>query len=120
MRRSCRLAAHHFEALGTTCSLFAIGLPHDRLLEGEAWTRRLGRRLTRFSSDSELSVFNSSAGRWIEISQELEALLRESVHAFENSGGLVHVAGLALVIGNGGTRPLLGGWPAAPRGQLHT
>src|SRR5256885_13734143 len=118
MRRSGRLAAHHFEALGTSCSLFAVGLPHERLVEGEAWTRRLGGRLTRFSPDSELSAFNSSAGRWIEISQELEALLRESVRAFESSGGLVNVAVLPSMIGIGYTQPLSSGRPAATLTEL--
>src|SRR5256885_14968216 len=118
MRRSGRLAAHHFEALGTSCSLFAVGLPHERLLEGEAWTRMLGGRLTRFSPDSELSAFNSSAGRWIEISRELEALLRESVRAFETSGGLVNVAVLPSMIGIGYTQPLSSGRPAATVTEL--
>jgi FAD:protein FMN transferase len=119
MRRSSGLSAHQFEALGTSCSLFAVGLPHERLLEGEAWTRRLGGRLTRFSPDSELSAFNSSAGRWIEISQELEALLRESVRAFETSGGLVNVAVLPSMIGIGYTQPLSSGRPAATLTELH-
>jgi thiamine biosynthesis lipoprotein len=113
MRRSSHLAAHHFEALGTTCSLFAVGPLQHRLLEGEAWTRRMGARLTRFSTDSELSGFNASAGRWLDISPELEALLRESMHAFESSGGLVNVAVLPSMIGIGYTHPLSRGRPAA-------
>ena len=42
------IEAHHFEALGTNCSLFAVGLRPGRLLEGEFWVRRVGARLTRF------------------------------------------------------------------------
>jgi thiamine biosynthesis lipoprotein len=113
MRRSAQLEEHHFEALGTSCSLFAVGQSRDRVLEGELWTRRLGARLTRFSPDSELSVFNASAGRWVEISGELEALLRESLHACETSGGLVNVAVLPSMIGIGYTKPLSSGRPAA-------
>ena len=92
MPHSAPVEEHHFEALGTTCSVFAVGLPRGRLLESEFWVRRMGARLTRFAPDSELSLFNSSAGRWVEISAELELLLRESLRAFETSRGLVNVA----------------------------
>src|SRR3981081_3016968 len=87
--------AHHFEALGTNCSLFGAGLSRSRLLQGEFWVERLGSQLTRFSPDSELSRFNASPGRWMDVSPELEALLRESLRAFATSGGLVNVAVLA-------------------------
>ena len=119
MRRSTPLEAHRFEALGTSCSLFAVSLPRERLLEGELWTVRLGERLTRFSPGSELSVFNASAGRWVDISLELEALLRESLHAFEASGGLVNVAVLPSMIGIGYTKPMSEGRPAATLTDLH-
>jgi thiamine biosynthesis lipoprotein len=119
MRRSAHLAAHHFEALGTTCSLFAVGPVQERLLEGEALTRSMGARLTRFSTDSELSRFNASAGRWFDISPDLEALLRESMHAFESSGGLVNVAVLPSMIGIGYTQPLSDGRPAPRLTEMH-
>src|ERR1700736_6516196 len=92
MPRSAPIEGHHFEALGTSCSLFAVGLSRPRLVEGEFWVRRMGARLTRFSADSELSRFNAASGRWVEESPDLEALLRESIRAFETSGGLVNVA----------------------------
>jgi FAD:protein FMN transferase len=98
--------AHHFEALGTNCSLFAVGLSRGRLLEGEFWVRRLGARLTRFSPDSELSRFNRSPGRWVEVSPELQALLRASLAAFETSAGLVNVAVLPSMEAAGYTRSL--------------
>ncbi len=105
--------AHHFEALGTNCSLFAVGLPRGRLLEGEFWVRRMGARLTRFSPDSELSRFNASPGRWTDISPELESLLGESLHAFDTSSGLVNVAVLASLQAVGYTRPMSEGQPIA-------
>jgi FAD:protein FMN transferase len=105
--------AHHFEALGTNCSLFAVGLAPGRLLEGEFWVRRMGARLTRFSPDSELSRFNASPGSWIEVSPELESLLRESLRAFEMSSGLVNVAVLRALEAVGYTRPLADGQPIA-------
>jgi thiamine biosynthesis lipoprotein len=105
--------AHHFQALGTNCSLFAVGLSRRLLLEGEFWVQRLGTRLTRFSPDSELSRFNSSPGRWVDVSPELGALLRESLRAFEMSRGLVNVAVLPSMIAIGYTRPLAEGRPTA-------
>src|ERR1700680_4848475 len=98
--------AHHFEALGTNCSLFAVGRSRGRLLEGEFWVRRLGARLTRFSPASELSRLNRSTGRWMEVSPELEELLRASLAAFETSSGLVNVAVLASMEAAGYTRPM--------------
>jgi len=103
--------AHHFQALGTNCSLFGVGVSRSRLLQGEFWVHRLGERLTRFSPDSELSRFNASAGRWVDVSPELEALLRESLRACETSGGLVNVAVLASMQAIGYTRPLAEGRP---------
>jgi thiamine biosynthesis lipoprotein len=106
MRLNAPVAAHYFEALGTNCSLFGVGLSRARLVEGEFWVRRMGARLTRFSPDSELSRFNAAAGRWIDVSQELETLLRESIHAFETSRGLVNVAVLPAMAAAGYMRPL--------------
>src|ERR1700682_5958514 len=111
MRPEAAVAAHYFEALGTNCSLFAVGLLRARLVEAEFWVRRMGARLTRFSPDSELSRFNASAGRWVDISEELEALLRESMRAYETSRGLVNVAVLPAMAAAGDTRPLVAGGP---------
>src|ERR1700682_6172656 len=111
--------AHHFQAIGTNCSLFAVGLSRSRLLEGEFWVHRLGARLTRFSPDRELSRFNASPGHWMDVSPELEALLRESLRAFETSGGLVNVAVLPSMIAIGYTRPLSEALPVAALSSGH-
>jgi thiamine biosynthesis lipoprotein len=113
MPRSAPVEGHAFEALGTNCSLFAVGLSRSRLLEGELWVRRIGARLTRFAPDSELSRFNASPGRWMEISAELEDLLRASLRAFDSSGGLVNVAVLPSMVGIGYTSPLSESRPTA-------
>jgi thiamine biosynthesis lipoprotein len=114
-----RVESHHFEALGTTCSLFAAGASRGELLEGESWVRRLGPRLTRFSPDSELSQLNAAAGRWVEVGPELEILLRESLGAFEKSGGLVNVAVLPSMLAIGYTRPLSDGTVTATLEAAH-
>lgn len=109
MRPEPRVESHHFEALGTDCSLLAVGQTPGRLLEAELWVRRLGSRLTRFSPDSELSHLNASAGDWVEISTEMEALLREALRAHGLSSGLVNVAVLPSMLAIGYTRPLADG-----------
>ncbi len=113
MPRSSPVEAHHFEALGTSCALFAVGRSRPRLLEAEFWVRRLGARLTRFSPGSELSRFNNSPGRWQDIGPDLESLLRESLRAFESSMGLVNVAVLPSMEAVGYTRPMSEGSPVA-------
>jgi thiamine biosynthesis lipoprotein len=113
MRPDLAVASHHFEALGTSCSLFVDVHSPERLHEGEAWVRHLGARLTRFSPDSEVSRLNAAAGRWCDVSQELEVLLREALRAFEASAGLVNVAVLPSLVAIGYARPLSEGTTAA-------
>lgn len=96
----------HFEALGTTCDLFATAAPRQRLLEGEEWVRAAGARLTRFSSDSELSVLNASAGRWVDVSPDTEAVLRCALRAYDLSYGLVNAAVLSSMHAIGYVRSL--------------
>lgn len=90
--------------MGGDCELYRVGVGSGTLAEAERWVHDMADRLTRFSPDSELSRFNASAGRWVEVSDELGALLRESLRAFEVSGGLVHVATLAGLLAAGYTR----------------
>src|SRR5258708_19727583 len=106
MPPDARVEAHHFQALGTSCSLFAVGLSRSRLLQGELWVHRLGARLTRFSPDSELSRFNATPGSWIDVSPELEALLRESLRSFETRARLLTLPVLPSMISTAYPRPL--------------
>jgi len=100
-----------FESLGSACELFAVG-PAD-LAAARAWLARMHDRLTRFSPDSEVSRFNAAAGRWIDLSPELEALLRGSLRAYEDSDGLVHVGVLPALLAAGYTRDFAAGPTAA-------
>src|SRR6266566_6903033 len=105
----------HFRAMGTTCSLFGDG----DLAVGERWVRRIATRITRFDESSELSRLNTAAA-WVEISAELEQLLRASLRAFEMSGGLVNITVLPSMLAIGYTRPLAQG-PTAPHlDQAHS
>lgn len=104
-----RYVARHFEALGTTCSLFAVDTRPDRMDGVESWVRSTGARLTRFDPHSELSQLNASAGRWSLVSADLEDLLRCSLRAFESSHGLVNIAVLEAMVAIGyGRRFALG------------
>src|SRR5579859_946236 len=116
MRRR-RISAHHFAAMGTSCSLFAAEPSPLTLLNGELWVRSLAARLTRFDARSELSLLNAAAGRWTSVSPEMEALLRESLRAHEMSGGLVNVAVLPSMLAAGYTRTLAAG-PTPARLEL--
>lgn len=102
-----------FDALGTTCSLFGIGIARERLLDGERWVRDAGARLTRFSVESELSTLNGAGGRWVEISDEMQVMLGFALRAYEMSHGLVNVAVLPSMIAIGYIRPFGQGPSAA-------
>ena len=111
VRGMAATAELRFESLGSGCELFAVG-PAD-LAAVRAWMVRMHDRLTRFSPDSELSRFNAAAGRWIDLSPELEALLRGSLAAYEDSGGLVHAGVLPALLAAGYTRDFAAGPTAA-------
>jgi len=113
MRPRPAVEAHHFEALGTSCSLFGLGVSEMQLLKGESWVRELGTRFTRFSDRSELAALNHADGAWVDVSAELEELLRESLRAYELSAGLVNVAVLPSMLAIGYTRPLAEGTSTA-------
>jgi thiamine biosynthesis lipoprotein len=98
-----------FTALGGECELWGIGVDAATLEKAHASITRMHDRLTRFEPHSELSRLNASRGRWSAVSPELEALLRESLRAFEISDGLVNVAVLAAVLAAGYTRDFAAG-----------
>lgn len=102
-----------FNALGGECELYAIDAGGPPLAHARAWIREMHDRLTRFEPTSELSRLNSAAGTWFAVSAELQALLRESLRAFELSEGLVNVAVLPALVAAGYTRDFAAG-PTAP------
>jgi len=109
------LEALRFAALGALCELYAIG-PAD-LRATRDWVNAMHDRLTRFEPDSELSRFNAAAGGWVEVSGELEALLRQSLVAYATSDGLVHVGVLPALLAAGYTRDFASG-PTPPTGEI--
>jgi FAD:protein FMN transferase len=102
--------SRHFDAMGTTCSLFATDAD---LVEGELWVRGMAERLTRFSPDSELSQLNAHEGEWFPVSAELECVLRAALEAHRISSGLVNAAVLQSMIAVGYTRSLAEGHAVA-------
>ncbi len=96
-----------FDALGGRCELY--GPDPAPLRATRAWIHRMHDQLTRFDPDSELSRFNRSAGEWIPVSPDLEALLRVALAAHAESGGLVHAGILPALIAAGYTRDLAAG-----------
>lgn len=89
--------------MGTTCSLFGIDAD---LVEGERWVRSMAARLTRFSSDSELSELNARAGAWRAVSADMSAVLQAALDAYSMSAGMVNVAVLQSMVAIGYARPL--------------
>jgi thiamine biosynthesis lipoprotein len=104
-----------FTSLGSNCHLLGIGLRPGSLSRAEAWVASMHLRFSRFLPDSEVSRLNASAGAWVEVSGELEAMLRSALEAYEESGGLVHVGVLGSMLAIGYTRPLAEG--PTPGGQ---
>ena len=119
MPRSSAVETHHFEALGTSCSLFGVGVARTELVRGEFWVRKLAARVTRFSDGSELGALNRAEGEWSDVSPEMEALLREALRAYELSGGLVNAAVLPSMLAIGYRRPLAEGTPTAALAVVH-
>jgi thiamine biosynthesis lipoprotein len=110
--------ALRFEALGGQCELYAGRA--DRLTDlagARHWVHAMHDRLTRFAPDSELSRFNAAAGRWIEVSPELEALLEQSLAAYAASDGLVHIGVLPALLAAGYTRDFAAG-QTPPTGEI--
>ncbi len=99
----------HFEALGSACAIFGPGLSTERLERAAGWVRGMQARLTRFEPDSELSRLNAAAGRWVDVSDQLEQLLRESLRAWELSAGMVNVGVLPAMLAAGYTRTFRAG-----------
>ena len=107
-----------FSALGGECELYGVGINAGALERAQTWITRMHERLTRFEPNSELSRLNASRGGWFAVSPELEALLRESLRAFDLSDGLVNVAVLPALLAAGYTRDFEAGPTAstsAPR-----
>src|SRR6267378_2953704 len=108
MPRNGAVVSHHFEALGTSCSLFGVGVSRTELVRGEFWVRKLA---ARFTDRSELVALNRADGEWVDVSPEMEALLREALCAYKLSGGLVNAAVLPSMVAIGYVRPLAEGEP---------
>ena len=112
------IEAVRFEALGGQCELYSssTGHPSD-LADTQAWVGTMHDRLTRFEPDSELSRLNAAAGRWLDISPELEALLGVSLDAYAMSDGLVHIGVLPALLAAGYTRDF-GAGQTPPTGEI--
>jgi thiamine biosynthesis lipoprotein len=102
-----------FESLGSACHLLGVGLERGRMAWATAWVAERHDRFSRFEPESELSRLNAAAGRWAQVSPELEGLLRAALDAHRLSGGLVHAGVLGSMLAIGYTRPLRLGPTAA-------
>lgn len=99
------LNLRHFDALGSTCELIAIGTSPVALERCEWQVRDAEARLTRFVRDSELSQLNQSNGRPMPVSPLLFTMLEAGLHAYQATGGLVNIAVLPALRAAGYDRP---------------
>lgn len=109
MRPEQEVTGRRFEAMDTTCAILTVGAPVDLGVQGEAWVKDLASRLTRFSPESELSRLNARAGEWVDVSSEVEAMLRAAEKAYEMSSGLVNAAVLPAMLAAGYTQTFADG-----------
>lgn len=73
------------------------GHANAAIMRAMAWLEALSDRLTRFSSESELSHLNASAGTWCAVSGTLFTVVAESVSAAQATNGLFDPALLPLL-----------------------
>lgn len=102
-----------FEALGSSCHLLGVGLEPGQLSWAAAWVGKMHHRFSRFEPDSEISHLNAHTGEWVDVSLELEGMLRTALEAYRLSGGLVHAGVLGSMLAIGYTRSLRLGPTAA-------
>ena len=95
-----------FEGFGSICHLLGVGLESGRLRWGASWVAEMHHRFSRFEKDSEISRFNEQAGQWVDVSWELERMLRTALDAYRLTGGLVHAGVLGSMLAIGYTRSL--------------
>ena len=95
--------------MGTTCAVFAVGADQQQLKDAERWVLETALRFTRFDPESELSRLNAAAGRWMDVSPDLEWVLRDAQRAYDLSGGLVNVAVLPAMLAIGYSQPMAEG-----------
>jgi thiamine biosynthesis lipoprotein len=83
-----------FRVMGTRARILVVGGPDDLAARGEALTRQLEARWTRFDPASELMQLNAAAGRPVRVSEPTFALVARAVDAWERTAGLFDPTGL--------------------------
>lgn len=106
------LLTRHFDAMGSTCELMALGSSQATLERCEQQVRAAEARFTRFVRDSELSVLNANQGRFTPVSPETFAMLQAALWAYQESQGLVNAAVLPALMAAGYVRPFAQGLTA--------
>lgn len=87
-----QITRHTFKAMGTSVELIAAPGSAPRAVARAAFaTERLfareEARFSRFRPESELSLVNARAGRWMRVSKPFAVLTRRALQAAEETGG---------------------------------
>ena len=78
----------NFRAMNTDILLATEGQGSSSLKAAQDFIEASERRLSRFLPDSELSQLNRSAGEWVDVSDDLLDLLRQSMDFWRATHGL--------------------------------
>ena len=111
------VTSRRFGALGSECELYTLDATDAALDAAQARIEAAHGRFTRFESGSELSQLNAAGGTWVEVSADLEALLRLALDAHHTSGGLVHAGVLPALLAAGYSRTFSELGMAGPAGH---
>src|SRR5262245_51340825 len=114
---------HSFRSMGTTVSLIAPADVASRTFDRaardvERTFAREDQRFSRFRPDSELSLVNASAGRWIPVSARFAAVTRFALAAAGTTRGLFDPTILGALVAAGYDRDF-DEVLAGARGRLH-
>jgi thiamine biosynthesis lipoprotein len=111
-----------FRAMGTDVSVYGPQgslESFERACEAvESCFRREERRFSRFRADSELSLVNAAAGRWVSVSSPFAALVRLALDQAQRTDGLFDPCVLGAMIASGYDRDF-DEVIAVARGVLH-
>lgn len=79
-----------FRAFDTVCAVSA-DVDAVALREVETLCARYELLLSRFNPESRLFALNAAAGKWIDVGEELAAVLRAALGYCERTGGLFDI-----------------------------
>jgi thiamine biosynthesis lipoprotein len=120
MAEAVNMRTETFHAMGTEILLAAVLPEPESEAEVQAgfqaardYIANQEQRFSRFREDSELNELNRAAGRWLDVSPEMKAVLTEALYLHVQTGGLFDPAVLPALERAGYDRTLSEVWARA-------